>query len=383
MVVPASTLANWEDELERFCPSLNVYTYHGSQKERSSMRSELRSGINEVDVLLTTYTIFERESGADDRKFLQNQSFDYLVLDEAHSIKNSASSRFIQLNRMRTRHRLLISGTPVQNDLQELLSLLSFLMPKVFRSSDCEILLEAFGNNNSNKSDKFGSSASSTLSLGKMKSVLAPFVLRRLKKDVLSQLVEKQVVDVKLAMTPFQRTVYAGIITSYACRKEKQKLDFESKEADFEGVNLHNIVATDRSSAAQKKEVINLLSPSTSSSSSIDGGLTAPIEADQFLKRDLSQSEANHLFTALRKAANHPLLLRVHFSDPEVMSRIAQIAFQSEHYGSQCTLKMVREELESLSDFDLNQICIEHKHYLGTASMERSFSSLTICILCR
>ena len=83
------------------------------------------------DVILSTYTIFERESNKADRAFMYSLHFEYLVLDEAHCIKNASSSRFVNLNMLRTRHRLLLSGTPVQNDISELLSMLSFLMPQV------------------------------------------------------------------------------------------------------------------------------------------------------------------------------------------------------------------------------------------------------------
>lgn len=127
IVVPASTLANWQNELERFCPSFEVVTYHGTQKERTDLRYELRQSIREgeVDIILSTYTIFERESGKVDRAFLSAQSFEYLVLDEAHCIKNSSSSRVSSLNALHTEHRLLLSGTPVQNDLVSQLNTIS------------------------------------------------------------------------------------------------------------------------------------------------------------------------------------------------------------------------------------------------------------------
>jgi SWI/SNF-related matrix-associated actin-dependent regulator 1 of chromatin subfamily A len=131
IVVPASTLSNWEIELRRFCPAFQVLTYHGSQNERATLRYEIRSGHATPDVILTTYTIFERESNKSDRSFMQSQQFEYLVLDEAHGIKNAQSSRFVNLNVLKTRHRMLLSGTPVQNDIGELLSMLSFLMPQV------------------------------------------------------------------------------------------------------------------------------------------------------------------------------------------------------------------------------------------------------------
>ena len=82
-------------------------------------------------MILSTYTIFEREASKSDRSFMYSLSLEYLVLDEAHCIKNAQSSRFVNLNMLRTKHRLLLSGTPVQNDISELLSMLSFLMPQV------------------------------------------------------------------------------------------------------------------------------------------------------------------------------------------------------------------------------------------------------------
>lgn len=94
-------------------------------------------------MILSTYTIFEREASKADRSFMYTLSFEYLVLDEAHCIKNAASSRFINLNMLRTKHRLLLSGTPVQNDISELLSMLSFLMPQVrtVRGCNCAFYL--------------------------------------------------------------------------------------------------------------------------------------------------------------------------------------------------------------------------------------------------
>ena len=349
LVVPASTLVNWENEFARFCPSLNVFLYHGNQSERSEMRHVLRGQFerSSIDVLLCTYTVFERESGADDRKFLQSQSFEYLVLDEAHSIKNSSSSRFQQLNRIKTKHRLLLSGTPVQNDLRELLALLSFLMPDVFKQSDCEVLLDAFG---MKKTDKNGRSSSS---LSKMRSILAPFVLRRLKKDVLNQLVDKKVEYVRLPMTTFQKSVYFGIMQSYAFRKAKrmESLSKDSKEFEFDGISLKSILGASKESNgnAASTNVLDL----------------TRVEIDNVLNRELTPSEANHLFTALRKAANHPLLLRVRFGEDAILRRVAEIAFKAGHFGYQCDLNMVVNELASQSDFDLHQICLQYENHLG------------------
>ena len=190
IVVPASTLSNWENELKKFCPLLNVVSYHGTQNERAELRHDLRRDIKagRVDVLLSTFTIFERESGKDDRSFIYKQNFEYLIVDEAHCLKVSSSARFTNMNAIRAGHRLLLSGTPVQNDLGELLSLMSFTMPKLFRNINIDELLEGFG---WDKKSGVPSSSSSSVSINQLRGMLAPFVLRRVKSDVLDQLVEK------------------------------------------------------------------------------------------------------------------------------------------------------------------------------------------------
>ncbi|CAM9285611.1 unnamed protein product, partial [Hapterophycus canaliculatus] len=193
VVVPSSVLDNWASELEKFCPALDCVKYHGSQKDRLAMRNSLHpvaSGSRREDmpdIILTTYVIWERESSQEDRAFLKRFRYDYMVLDEGHSIKNIKSSRFQRLRVVAAKHRLLLSGTPVQNNLGELLALLSFLMPDIFRSDVIETLLEFLGEN----ADSSGSSSSSSFQVREVRGMLAPFVLRRLKSGVLKQLVAK------------------------------------------------------------------------------------------------------------------------------------------------------------------------------------------------
>jgi hypothetical protein len=88
--------------------------------------------------------------------------------------------------------------------------------------------------------------------------------------------------------------------------------------------------------------------------------------------KKLSNSEANHLFTALRKAANHPLLLRVHYRDPVVLRRIANVCFARGHFGTTCTVERVLEELENMSDFDVHQICVEYGDAIGKFELDES-----------
>jgi SWI/SNF-related matrix-associated actin-dependent regulator of chromatin subfamily A containing DEAD/H box 1 len=91
------------------------------------------------------------------------------------------------------------------------------------------------------------------------------------------------------------------------------------------------------------------------------GGVT---DAEK-LVRNISSSEANNIFTALRKAANHPLLLRVHFSDEKTLDLITSICQSTGHFGDQCDLKRIKSEIKEMSDFDINGICLEYPALLG------------------
>lgn len=144
--VPASTLANWEKEIALYLPEFEVASYHGSVSDRTMLRQVLKAKCEAglMDIILTTYSIFEKEACGVDRAFMRNRNFDYLVLDEAHCLKNSASSRYLNLNNINPKHRLLLSGTPVQNNVFELLSLLSFIMPNVFSARVAAVLGNVF-----------------------------------------------------------------------------------------------------------------------------------------------------------------------------------------------------------------------------------------------
>jgi SWI/SNF-related matrix-associated actin-dependent regulator 1 of chromatin subfamily A len=367
IVVPASTLANWNNEFDKFCPSLRVIVYHGTQRERLELRSEIQGALRsgEIDAIITNYTIFERESNKDDRKFLYNLKFEYLILDEAHCLKNASTTRYSKLNSVRSKHRLLLSGTPVQNDIGELLALLSFLMPDTFSKSDCELLLAAFewDQVQKNRSDS---------SIKKLRSMLAPFVLRRIKQDVLDQLTDKIVCVEKMPMFDSQRKVYSDLLFSFANMRHQSILRAEA-EAKLDSILDVKKAGRGRKPTKKKSKVdvsddgpvvvddgddeIEFIGASSES-----GG---PLNNEPSGFNNLSSSESRHLFTSLRKAANHPLLLRVRYRDQAVLSRIAEVCIAKEHFGAQCDIHRVKEELVTFSDFDLHQVCAMYPEYLS------------------
>ena len=177
IVVPTSVMVNWEMELKKWCPAFKVLNYHGSIKERR----EKRVGWTKPDsfhVCITSYKL-----AVQDAHIFKRKKWKYLILDEAHHIKNFESKRWQTLLRFSSRRRLLLTGTPLQNDLMELWSLLHFLMPRVFQSH--QQFREWFGNPvkemvESSRAAKRKDKQRVT----RLHKLLRPFLLRRLKADV-------------------------------------------------------------------------------------------------------------------------------------------------------------------------------------------------------
>jgi SWI/SNF-related matrix-associated actin-dependent regulator of chromatin subfamily A member 5 len=128
IIVPKVTLGKWNKEIQQWAPSLRLFQFYGTNVEREDLKVDLRKG--QFDVILTTFDMCLRE-----KQELQRLNFEYLILDEAQRIKNDQSKLSQQLRAYQTRNRLLLTGTPLQNNLRELWSLLNFLMPSLFESS--------------------------------------------------------------------------------------------------------------------------------------------------------------------------------------------------------------------------------------------------------
>ncbi len=239
IVVPSSVLSNWEKEFQKFCPALRVMVYHGSAANRADIKARGWGYYDTVDVVLTTYTMWERESSVDDRRFILGKHYDYLVLDEGHSIKNARGSRFLRLKRVRCNHRLLLTGTPVQNNVGELLSLLSFLMPDIFDRAVVETAQEGgvgslldWGTTKSEIQVQEKNLSQRNVEI--VRSMLAPFVLRRLKSSVLDQLAEKEVDVQLLQLQPFQRNLYNGIIENHIKQRTGNVRAYEARNVFVE-----------------------------------------------------------------------------------------------------------------------------------------------------
>lgn len=130
VVVPLSTVSNWLLELTKWAPSISKVAYKGAPAVRKAIKHQLQS--RDFNVVLTTYEYIMK-----DRAVLSKFHWTYIVVDEGHRMKN-AKSKFTQTlgQSFMSQHRLLLTGTPLQNNIAELWSLLNFLVPKIFNSVD-------------------------------------------------------------------------------------------------------------------------------------------------------------------------------------------------------------------------------------------------------
>lgn len=202
VIAPLSTIPNWQRELESWT-DMNVIVYHGSQQSKSMLqeyelffKNEKGAFIKEItkfNVLITTFEVI-----VTDFQDLSIFNWRLCVIDEAHRLKNRNCKLLEGLRQLHMEHRVLLSGTPLQNNVNELFSLLNFLEPSQFASS------EAFLN-------EFGQLKTES-EVVKLQALLKPMMLRRLKEDVEKSLAPKEETVVEVELTNIQKKYYRGIL---------------------------------------------------------------------------------------------------------------------------------------------------------------------------
>ncbi|KAJ5689569.1 Chromatin-remodeling ATPase [Penicillium macrosclerotiorum] len=236
VIAPASTLHNWQQEITRFVPNIKVLPYWGNAKDRKILRKFWdRKHItytreSEFHVLVTSYQLVVL-----DAQYFQKVKWQYMILDEAQAIKSSQSSRWKNLLGFSCRNRLLLTGTPIQNNMQELWALLHFIMPTLFDSHDefsewfsKDIESHAQSNTKLNEDQ-----------LKRLHMILKPFMLRRVKKNVQQELGDKVEKDIFCDLTYRQRALYANL------RNRVSIIDLIEKAAvgdDSDSTTLMNLV---------------------------------------------------------------------------------------------------------------------------------------------
>lgn len=308
IVCPASLLENWERELKKWCPSFTVLQYHGAGRAMYSkeLNSLAKAGLPPpFNVLLVCYSLFERHSAQqkDDRKVLKRWHWSCVLMDEAHALKDKSSYRWKNLMGVaqNAKERLMLTGTPLQNDLHELWSLLEFMMPDLFATGDVDL-------------KKLLNSEDKEL-IARIKSILGPFILRRMKSDVMQQLVPKIQQVRHVSMERMQEDAYKEAIEEY---------------------RASSLARLEKSSASTPKSIT------------------------EFIPR----RQISNYFVELRKIANHPLLVRRIYNDEDVVYHARKL-YSKGAFGFECTLERVIEELKSYNDFSIHQLL---ESYFGSES---------------
>ena len=239
VITPASTLHNWQQEIARFVPDFKCIPYWGSPQDRKVLRScwtqeHLHTKKSSFHIVVTSYQIV-----ITDYKYFTRQTWMYMVLDEAQAIKSASSQRWKMLLDFKCRGRLLLSGTPIQNTMAELWSLLHFVMPALFDSHDefkewFSKDIEGHAEGTKGKVDE--------KQMSRLHLILKPFMLRRIKKDVEHELTEKVEVLVYCPLTIRQKLLYTALKQNLRMEELLAGLGLGSATSAMGVSNLMNLV---------------------------------------------------------------------------------------------------------------------------------------------
>ncbi|KAG9842021.1 SWI/SNF chromatin remodeling complex component, partial [Aureobasidium melanogenum] len=207
---PLSTTSNWVNEFHKWTPDIPVVLYHGSKQEREEIRRKRfkNPGSKDFPVICTSYEIC-----MNDRKFLANYGWKFIIIDEGHRIKNLNCRLIRELQSYQSANRLLITGTPLQNNLTELWSLLHFLMPTIFdKLESFESWFDFSALNQRDGYEDILSEERKTNLVTSLHAILKPFLLRRVKTDVETSLPKKREYVLYAPLTATQRELYQEIL---------------------------------------------------------------------------------------------------------------------------------------------------------------------------
>ncbi|GAO46006.1 hypothetical protein SAICODRAFT_28713 [Saitoella complicata NRRL Y-17804] len=342
VVAPLSTLSNWVSEFHRFTPDIPVCLYHGAPEDRADIRTKYFRKTNDASfpVIVTSY---EMITAAKDRGYLAKVGWKYIIVDEAHRLKNFNSALMRELKSYYSDNRLLLTGTPLQNNLAELWSLLNFLLPEIF--GDLDEFQSWFDFSALQEEEGGGNIAQHASVVSSLHSILKPFLLRRMKVDVLGDsLPPKREYLLYAPLTKKQNEIYQatlkGELHSYLLKEyvameavseedvgEEDFLESAQKKIETRKRKIQEVDDGADSSALRSKRALKEVNYGADSMSdqayvdlalAIENGEVAEEEeeivlsaSEEVLKRAQRLLKAQRLqmsFMQLRKAANHPYL---------------------------------------------------------------------------
>lgn len=211
IIAPTSLIYNWGHEIEKFAPTLTYKIIEGSKLDRDQMIED-----SEVDVLITSYALIRR-----DQEIYQEQSYNTIILDEAQHIKNAGSIGAKAVKTLKSKHKFALTGTPIENHLGEFWSIFDFVLPDLlgtqhyFKNYFEKPIVQ---DGDEERTEHFS-------------NLIAPFVLRRLKKEVLNELPDKIESIQRVKMTEEQSKLYAAVVSSI--REDLQNADFKRERMKF------------------------------------------------------------------------------------------------------------------------------------------------------
>lgn len=333
---PLSTIPNWFAELKRFAPEVPAILYHGNKDERTKLakkiyrRHSVRNKTSVQPVVITSY-----EVAMIDRKYLGNHEWKYLIVDEGHRIKNTHCRLIKELRMYKSTHRLLLTGTPLQNNLAELWSLLNFLLPEIFDDlGSFEAWFDANSINDAESSERLIKQERSESVLSMMHQILTPFMLRRLKSDVDLKIPPKKEVLVYAPLTQLQREMYSALvdrsILGYLDKKNnvEQKVELTKtgrpkRKSSSRPIDYSILMETDEERKVNDKKGGNkrrwkdVEDEERELESWIKAVGDSKIKEEEPMKQKTSQVtiKMRNIMMQLRKCCNHPYLLE-HPLDP-------------------------------------------------------------------
>lgn len=316
VVCPLSVLSSWVNEARKWVPDLHVTRFHGPKTGRERMKKELLVSKEPLDVVITTYETFVAEEGWFKRVF----AWRYCVLDEGHKIKSASTEIASALQSLQAEHRLLLTGTPLQNNLHEMWSLLHWLYPEVFPIDTADNFKRAFDLSKGQVSTEFMNDARQLLEL---------IMLRRMKSSpgVDLNLPPKEEVLLYVPLTPMQRFWYTRLLT----KADNAMLDDLFKDAQVKELEKHDdeegqLSLLEKAAAAAERTEQIVTGASIGGTADVWAGSREIIEqavaneADPDVKGGAWKKLMN-LVMQLRKVCSHPYLLKAATPEPYLLGQ--------------------------------------------------------------
>ncbi|XP_069394946.1 lymphoid-specific helicase isoform X3 [Paralichthys olivaceus] len=304
VVAPLSTLPNWINEFKRFTPEVSVLLYHGPQSERAKLLKQIHRPqglINMCPVVITSFEI-----SMIDRNFLQRFQWKYLIVDEGHRIKNLNCRLVRELKMLPTDNKLLLTGTPLQNNLAELWSLLNFLLPEVF--DDLKSFESWFDINTLGEAESVVNAEREQNILSMLHQILTPFLLRRLKSDVTLEVPPKKEIIVYAPLTAKQETFYTAVVNKTITKilgQEKTEAPvmlMSSGRPKRHNIKVVNYKETDGDTPYNLERYLEMVSKELKQSSPPVVDVHSPLDAQINLK-------LQNILMLLKRCCNHPYLI--------------------------------------------------------------------------